>query len=92
MVAARKATKPKPLPEGWVVETEVKINGRSVTPGTELSITGVRGRVFFVRQVTTPTACWIDVITPEPHKISRSFHLDKVKRVHRLDKTRENLT
>ena len=92
MVAARKAAKPKPLPEGWVVETEVKINGRSVTPGTELSIQGLRGRARFLRQITTPTACWIDVITPEPHKIQRSFNPDKVKTVHRLDRTRENLT
>lgn len=88
MPAPRKATKPKPPPEGWVVETEIQINGRNVTPGTELSITKVRGRFRFVRQVTTPTAVWIDVIAPEPHKIMRAFHPDRVKTVHRLERLR----
>jgi len=92
MVATRKPTKVPPPPEGWVIETEVKINGRSVTPGTELSITGVRGRCRFMRQVTTPTSCWLDVMMPEPHKIQRSFSPAKVRTVHRIDKTRENLT
>lgn len=90
MVAPRKASKIPPPPDGWVIETEVSINGRRVTPGTELSITGVRGRFRFIRQVTTPSTCWLDVIAPEPHKMQRSFHPDKVKTVHRLDRTREN--
>jgi hypothetical protein len=92
MPPARKKTEPPPPPEGWTIDTEISINGRNVSPGTELSIRGVRGRVRFMRRVTTPTACWIDVVTPDPHKILRSFTVDRVKTVHRLDKTRENLT
>lgn len=75
----------------WVIKTEIKINGRNVEAGTELSIDGERGRFRFVKHVTTPNAEWIDVVGgPNNHKQYRSFRPERVKRVHWKNKTREN--
>lgn len=73
------------------VEEEIVLNGRKVTPGTELSIHGERGRFRFVRQVTTPTSMWVDVIGPAKVDQWRSFTLDRIKTVHRIDETPRNL-
>jgi hypothetical protein len=40
-----------PLPVHWVVADSVKVNGRFITPGTELRIAGERGRFKFERYV-----------------------------------------
>lgn len=61
----------------------MQINGRNVSPGTELKITGERGRFRFIKHVETPTTAWIDVFGgPKGAECLRSFHLDKVKTVH----------
>ena len=66
------------------VVTEYRIHGRRVTPGTELSIRGERGRYRFRHAVTSPSgAHWIDVVGgPESMRRFRSFYPERVKRVH----------
>lgn len=52
-------TKPRPLPDGWSETDHLTVNGRHVTTGTELSVWGRRGRVRFVKQVTSPKSTWL---------------------------------
>lgn len=77
----------------WVYQTEIQINGRRVTPGTELKITGERGRFRFIRLVTTGDGKeWIDVWGgPKGAEQWRSFRQEKVRRVHYKNQTVENL-
>jgi hypothetical protein len=78
-------------PEGWEISTEVRVHGRILTPGSEVSIKGERGRYRFIKAVRTPTAYWLDFVGG-PAKITmwRSFGPDRVKTVHRIHTTREN--
>lgn len=78
----------------WVYTTELQINGRHVLPGTELKITGERGRYRFVKHVKTEKDVeWIDVWGgPKGAESMRSFKLDRVKRVHYKNQTVENLS
>jgi len=86
--------------EGWIVETEIKVNGRTMTPGTEVSIQvqngeglwrKIPGRYRFVKRVTTDKASWLDFVGgKDGHAAFRSFSEDQVKTVHRISKTREN--
>lgn len=74
----------------WIIETEIIIHGRNVVLNTELSIKGERGRFRFLKQITNGDKVWIDVIGgSNGRKQIRSFHLDKVRRVHYKNKTRE---
>jgi hypothetical protein len=68
----------------WVYVTEIQINGRNVSAGTELKIAGERGRYRFIRQVTTDKGVeWIDVWGgPKGSEQWRSFRAEKVRRVH----------
>jgi hypothetical protein len=76
----------------WVISDSIQINGRSVTLGTELSIVGESGRFRFIKHVKTPDVEWIDVIGGKKgHEMWRSFGLDRVKTVHRINRTRTNL-
>ena len=84
-------TGPKPN-DAWVCETEIQINGRNVSMGTELKIRGVRGRYRFVKKVTTTTTEWIDVWGgPKGAESMRSFRLNQIKTVHYKNQTVENL-
>ena len=86
-----KSAPPKEHPQGWIISTEYRANGRVLEPGTEVSITGERGRFRFVRHVISASGAeWIDVVGGA-NKVTmyRSFRPDRVKRVHRLAKTRE---
>ena len=77
----------------WIIETSISVNGRLVHENTELSIRGERGRFRFKRLVRRPDtgAVWVDVIGgPKGCEVFRSFHLDRIKTVHRLDRTRAN--
>jgi len=66
--------------------TEVRINGRHVSPGTELTIRGV-GRVKFkTLTITSDGVRWIDCI--DKHGKWRCFDLDRVTVVHRTVKGR----
>jgi hypothetical protein len=78
----------KPI-DTWEITTEMQINGRKVSPGTELKITGERGRFRFVKFVKTNEGKeWVDVIGKTGF---RSFALDRIKTVHYKNKTDENL-
>lgn len=84
----------EPCPNAdWVYATEIQINGRNVSAGTELKITGERGRYRFIRQVTTDKGVeWIDVWGgTKGAEQWRSFRLEKVKRVHYKNQTVGNL-
>lgn len=91
----------QPEPSNWVISDHIIINGRHVTKGTELTITGVRGRFRFIRHVQvmckTDYQCvlreWIDVVgggTKKRPDMTRSFRPSQVKVVHRVNKTRAN--
>lgn len=76
----------------WEVTTELQINGRHVKQGTELKIEGERGRFRFMQHVKTKTAEWIDVWGGPRHKEqTRSFRVDRVKRVHSKKTTQQAL-
>lgn len=83
---------PRPNAE-WEYCTELQINGRHVSPGTELKIYGERGRYRFMRTVKTHTGKeWIDVWGgPKGAEQWRSFKVEMVKRVHYKNQTVENL-
>jgi hypothetical protein len=86
-----KAKVQQPLPAGWVVSETWKCHGREVVKGTELSISGVRGRFRFVKHVKTPDHEWVDVVGGvKGSSHFRSFAPDRVRTVHRLNRTREN--
>lgn len=81
-----------PLELDWVITTAWSYNGRHITPGAELSISGERGRFRFLRHVSRPNGAeWVDVIGgPQGAEAFRSFRPDRVRTVHRLAKTRAN--
>lgn len=78
---------------GWEYITEMQINGRNVTKGTELKISGERGRFVFVNYTKTDKGKeWITVWGgPKGLESTRSFYLDRVKTVHFKNKTDGNL-
>lgn len=70
---------------------ELKVNGRSVVVGTELSIKGQPGRFRFVEYVVAAGAKhdWITVWGgSENHRAYRSFDPDRIRTVHRVEKLR----
>jgi hypothetical protein len=76
----------------WVITTEIQINGRKVSPNTELKIAGERGRFRFIKHVNTGEAEWIDVWGgTKGSETWRSFRVDRVKTVHYKNRTNENL-
>jgi hypothetical protein len=82
------------LPDDWEVSTEVTINGRQVSPGTELQVSGERGRFRFIRQVTRPERgiTWLDVWGgPKGSENLRAFRPERVRTVHRINRTDKNV-
>lgn len=80
---------------GPVVEVErpeVIVHGRVLEPGTEVSIAGERGRFRFVKSArTTSGRVTCDFIGPDDQtKCWRSFYPERIKTVHRLNRTRAN--
>jgi hypothetical protein len=76
----------------WIYKTEIQVNGRNVSAGTELKISGERGRFRFVHQIDTGEAEWIDVWGgPKGSESMRSFRIEKIKRVHYKNQTVGNL-
>jgi hypothetical protein len=75
-----------PLPVHWVVADSVKVNGRFLTPGTELRIAGERGRFKFERYVNNGRTEWIDVRTPDGR--FRAFDVARVRTVHSTKRLR----
>lgn len=76
----------------WEVSYEMKHNGRTIEPKTEISIRGESGRFLFIKYVKTPNCEWIDVIggKSERYKQFRSFRPEQIKTVHWKNKTRAN--
>jgi hypothetical protein len=79
---------PRPC-DSWEIQTEIQINGRNVTRGTELKIAGERGRFRFIKYVKTEKGVeWVDVIGgPKGAECWRSFRPEQVKTVHYKNKT-----
>lgn len=77
----RKRTKRvRPLPEHWQREHHLRVHGRHVYPGTELRITGQRGRFRFESVTRTPRAVWVDVRDKDGRW--RSFSVQQIRTVH----------
>lgn len=74
--------------DGWIVSEECRINNKVVTYGTELSIRGERGRFKFLKHVINNEYEWIEVMSPNDQ--FRSFRLNQVKTVHRINRRRDN--
>lgn len=87
----RKGRVKSTIPSTWTVSESIVINGRYVEVGTEVSIQGESGRFRFLRHVVTEAGAeWIDVIGgPAKAEKWRSFRPERVKRVHRIAKTRQ---
>ena len=88
-----KTTESLPRPnDHWVITEEITVNGRKVVRGTELSITGERGRYKFLKHVYNPKtdSAWIDVVGGSNTAASqhRSFRQDRIKTVHWKNKAR----
>lgn len=79
---------PRPC-DSWEIQTEIQINGRNVTRGTELKIAGERGRFRFIKYVKTEKGIeWVDVIGgPKGCEVWRSFRPEQVKTVHYKNRT-----
>lgn len=91
-MAKKHAVKTQRVDADWVVTTEMQINGRNVYPGTELKISGERGRFRFLKHVDNGQAQWIDVWGgPKGSENWRSFRVDRVKTVHYKNRTDHNL-
>lgn len=75
--------------KGWIVQHSTVLNGRHVEQNTELHIKGETGRFLFVQHVMTDKGVeWITVLGGAGG--FRSFRLDRVRTVHRLNKLRVN--
>lgn len=80
------------LSDSWVISTELQVNGRHVVPGTELKITGERGRFRFVKHVLNGDIEWIDVWGGRNGaEQMRSFRPSAIKVVHYKNQTDKNL-
>lgn len=91
-MAAKKKTNPPKLSDAWIIKTEIQVNGRKIVPGTELRITGERGRFRFIKYVDTGTAQWIDVVgANKGAEVWRSFKIEQIRTVHYKNQTTKNL-
>lgn len=80
-----------PLNAEWRVSWSLRVNGRQVARGTEVSISREPGRFTFCRHVLNPAngAEWVDVYGgPKGRETSRAFHPSRITTVHRLKKAR----
>ncbi|ASR85277.1 hypothetical protein I5H06_gp27 [Mycobacterium phage SirPhilip] len=87
-----KRTKVYRAPAVAVERPEVVVNGKVLEPGAEVSIAGERGRFRFVKSARTSTGrITCDFIGPDDNtKCWRSFYPERIKTVHRLQRTRAN--
>jgi hypothetical protein len=69
----------------WTISSHTRVNGRVVTPGTEVTIRGERGRFRFVKHVRNGAGNeWVDVYGgPKGHETLRSFRPARIRTVHR---------
>lgn len=88
---AKKPTEPRPC-DSWVITTEIQVNGRHVVRGTELKISGERGRFVFIQHVVNGDASWIDVWGgPAKAEKLRSFGVERIQTVHYKKRTQTAL-
>jgi hypothetical protein len=89
----------EPHPFGWIESTEVRVNGRVLTPGTEVKLIdrsdpkrNRRGRFRFVKHVVTPDGKeWLDFIGGKAgHEAWTSAYASEVRTVHRIARTRQS--
>lgn len=91
-----KITNPQPhVPPvlDWEVSESYSWNGRHLSPGTEVSITGERGRFRFVKHVRRPNGVeWVDFVGgPHGQESFRSFRPERIRTVHRIGKSQSAL-
>jgi hypothetical protein len=94
MARKKKSISSGPRPnDGWIYQKEIQINGRNVVPGTEVKVSGERGRFRFIQHVTNHNGVmWVDLWGgPKGAENCRSFRPDRIKRVHYKNQTVENL-
>lgn len=65
----------------------MKVNGRHIEPGTELSIKGVSGRFTFRWMTGDDFTCWGG---RTGHEKYRTFSEGQIRRVHSKPKLRKN--
>lgn len=72
----------------WTLTHAIKLRGRRVTPGVELSLRGERGRFRFERHVANSATGteWLDLRGPNGEW--RSVREERVRTVHRVAKAR----
>lgn len=72
----------------------VRVHGRELHTGTEVSITGERGRFRFMRATTTSSdrVVYDFIGGTAGHECWRSFYPERIKTVHRISRTRKNAT
>lgn len=71
--------------------TTIRVNGRAVEPGTELSIKGEKGRFQYRYPILNEDGDVTGVTVyggPSGRSTYRSFSLDRIRTVHRITKTR----
>lgn len=71
--------------------TPIRINGRVVEPGTELSVRGWRGRYRYQYARLVEAGAVVEITAyggPDGHGTYRSCRPDRVRTVHRIPKTR----
>jgi len=74
-------------PDEWTISHRVQVNGRWLTPGVEVTVNRIKGRLVFLRHVTTPCGNeWLDFMSG---KGTRSAKIDEVATVHRARKERQ---
>ncbi|UIW13545.1 hypothetical protein PQD80_gp61 [Arthrobacter phage Lizalica] len=83
----------KNLPADWHEHDSAEANGRHITPGTEVSIRGERGRFRFLKRVTRDSGAeWLDFWGgPKGCESWRSFSASQIRRVHRINTTEKAL-
>ncbi len=71
---------------------EVVANNRHLTPGIEVSVKGERGRFRFINaQMTSAGKLVCNFVGGAAgHEAFRSFYPERIKRVHRIARTRHN--
>ena len=89
----RRKTLGQRLPADWHERQDAVVNGRHLAPGTEVSITGERGRFRFVKRVVRDSGVeWLDFWGgPKGHEQLRSFAPSRIRTVHRIAKTNKAL-
>lgn len=82
-----------PVENDWTISTEYRHNGRVLTPGTEVSVRGMRGRYRFVKHVARPNGIeWVDLWGgPGKEESFRSVRPERIRTVHRIARTGKNL-